>query len=290
MKRKLRVISDIHLDMSFTAKFKHGMREFDIIWSPTPHKDDAESILVIAGDIWVADEAFKRRHDQDSWIKNVAKTFHAVVIVLGNHDYWDASIDTIVEKCRAHLVEQEVTNVQILHNSTITIDDIKFVGGTLWTSFNNMNPLVVYGVMNGMNDSRYMRTDGNSRKVQAMDFFNEHKKTLACIEANAKRDYPEQSVVVVTHHAPSYRSVHSKYRNFQYTDLNFGYYTELSDMMYDPDFAADYWIHGHMHDAMDYEINNTNIICNPRGYGGLSQQNTGFNEFLFLDFENKTTT
>ena len=26
------------------------------------------------------------------------------------------------------------------------------------------------------------------------------------------------------------------------------------------------WIHGHMHDSFDYEINGTRVVCNPRGY------------------------
>jgi hypothetical protein len=30
------------------------------------------------------------------------------------------------------------------------------------------------------------------------------------------------------------------------------------------------WIHGHMHDPFDYEINGTRVICNPRGYPGES--------------------
>jgi hypothetical protein len=26
------------------------------------------------------------------------------------------------------------------------------------------------------------------------------------------------------------------------------------------------WVHGHIHDSLDYMIHNTRIICNPRGY------------------------
>jgi hypothetical protein len=26
------------------------------------------------------------------------------------------------------------------------------------------------------------------------------------------------------------------------------------------------WIHGHIHDAFDYEIYGTRVVCNPRGY------------------------
>jgi pyruvate carboxylase len=30
------------------------------------------------------------------------------------------------------------------------------------------------------------------------------------------------------------------------------------------------WIHGHTHESMDYELNGTRVVCNPRGY--LPQQ------------------
>jgi len=33
----------------------------------------------------------------------------------------------------------------------------------------------------------------------------------------------------------------------------------------DGDRAA-LWVHGHMHDSFDYEIYDTRVACNPRGY------------------------
>ena len=26
------------------------------------------------------------------------------------------------------------------------------------------------------------------------------------------------------------------------------------------------WIHGHTHDSFDYRLNETRVVCNPRGY------------------------
>jgi hypothetical protein len=37
------------------------------------------------------------------------------------------------------------------------------------------------------------------------------------------------------------------------------------EMLMDGDRAA-LWVHGHMHDAFDYEIYGTRVVCNPRGY------------------------
>ncbi len=55
--------------------------------------------------------------------------------------------------------------------------------------------------------------------------------------------------VVVTHHAPSSRSVHPVYAQ----DLMDGDRVTL-------------WQHGHMHESFDYDVYGTRLICNPRGY------------------------
>jgi Icc-related predicted phosphoesterase len=42
------------------------------------------------------------------------------------------------------------------------------------------------------------------------------------------------------------------------------------------------WVHGHIHDFKDYEIGNTRIVANPRGYHSEGQQ-TGFNPNLIIE-------
>ncbi|MNR64509.1 hypothetical protein D3C85_1871810 [compost metagenome] len=39
------------------------------------------------------------------------------------------------------------------------------------------------------------------------------------------------------------------------------------------------WVHGHSHVAVDYEIEGTRVVCNPRGYPG---EETGFDPELVL--------
>ena len=49
--------------------------------------------------------------------------------------------------------------------------------------------------------------------------------------------------------------------------LNGGYMTELSEFILDnPEIKL--WTHGHTHSSHDYQIGNTRIVCNPRGYAG----------------------
>ena len=71
----------------------------------------------------------------------------------------------------------------------------------------------------------------------------------------------EGSAVVVTHHAPSSRLVHPRYARDQLTPA----FASSLEMMIDGERAA-LWVHGHMHDAFDYESYGTRIVCNPLGY------------------------
>jgi calcineurin-like phosphoesterase family protein len=47
--------------------------------------------------------------------------------------------------------------------------------------------------------------------------------------------------------------------------MNAAFHTELHDFIYDRP-QVKLWIHGHTHDDFDYVINQTRVVCNPRGY------------------------
>lgn len=69
------------------------------------------------------------------------------------------------------------------------------------------------------------------------------------------------NVVVVTHHAPSPRSL----RGGQVTGLlDAAYASDLESLILDLQPAA--WIHGHVHRSVDYEIGRTRVVSNPLGY------------------------
>jgi Icc-related predicted phosphoesterase len=68
---------------------------------------------------------------------------------------------------------------------------------------------------------------------------------------------------VISHHAPSIRSIPDEYHN----DLIYASFaSNLENFIRET--KPDFWIHGHVHEASDYFINQTRIICNPKGYPG----------------------
>ena len=67
--------------------------------------------------------------------------------------------------------------------------------------------------------------------------------------------------VVITHHGPHWESVHPKYRTGT-SLLTAAFVSDLAALM----GKALLWVHGHVHDSFDYEINGTRVVANPRGY------------------------
>jgi Icc-related predicted phosphoesterase len=90
-----------------------------------------------------------------------------------------------------------------------------------------------------------------------------------------KRDMP---VVVITHMAPSFQSVNEKYAHESVT--NGGYASDLSEFILDNENIK-VWVHGHMHDPVDYMIGDTRILANPRGYTPWEDGNGFREDFTF---------
>lgn len=272
----LRLASDIHLDgyadaflhMKYPIKNGVRMTEVDALWYPEPMDGDDDTCFILAGDIWMSNRAFEPRYGgdpKDMWLARLARQFKCVVLVLGNHDYWGESIQRAPVKAAAH----GVPNVHVLERSSVVVDQVKFVGGTLWTDYNNGDSRILGSMKEIMvadhTRIRYATRDG-VRRLKTSDLFSLHRETRRYIANNAKRDEPEQKVVVVTHMAPTYQSVSPLYRKVSEEVANFAYFSHLDNFIFQNQSNIDFWMHGHMHLPSDYEVGRTRVICNPRGY------------------------
>ena len=130
--------------------------------------------------------------------------------------------------------------------------------------------------MNDFSAIKLKRLDGVYRRFIPVDSYDFHRVSKRFIFEKVK-DY--EKVVVITHHAPSYASIHTKY--LANTNLNGGYATELSDEILD-NSNIKLWVHGHTHESFDYMIGSTRVICNPRGYTGYETNRT-FNPNLVVE-------
>ncbi len=241
-----RILSDFHNDAC----------ERDVITCP----QDSETTLVLAGDIDMA----KSTERYGAFLERHSKRFKYIVIVCGNHEYWGTSILQGIQKMKDMIKDRGLTNVFHLENETVVLDGVAFIGATLWTYMRN--PLTIIQAQNGMSDYRRIRigptnepwkrkftvADGVARHIQSRNYIFEEIKAQ---KAQGRK------VFVVTHHAPSARSLSPK---FPGDPLNPAYYSDLD--MEIMDAAPDYWAHGHVHWAHEYKIGDCTVVCNPRGY------------------------
>ncbi len=261
---KLQLVSDLHLEFS-TIRIENA----------------GADVLVLAGDILVAQDLYdyppgsyhvnpypgKRAAAAKMYrefLAQVSGEFDHVVYVAGNHEFyhgkWAKTIDILTEETSRY------PNIHYLERSRVEIDDVVFIGGTLWTDMAGGDPLVLYAISGIMNDYEQITYDvgGKFGKLRPENTVHRHRETLKYLRGEASA-IPDKKVVVVGHHAPSSLSIHDQYRDSYPT--NYAYYTDLTDVMMDnPNIKL--WCHGHMHNPFDYKIGETRVICNPRGYEG----------------------
>jgi predicted phosphohydrolase len=263
-------MSDLHLDHD--ARIMEKFKGQNLMFPPSMEGDD-DTCLIIAGDIWYDGRFYSNKYqDHSSWLKAVSEQFKYVVFIFGNHDYWKANFYTEASRCRIAMIEQDINNAFLLDCSSIILDNIKFVGGTLWTDYGKRDPISTISAPNFMNDYRQIRVGKDYRKFKPNDALQVFDKTKKLIFNTDKGDCDK--LIVVTHMAPSYMSVHEKYRNESDKLANTWYYSDLDEYIIDSEIS--HYFHGHVHNSFDYMIGDTNVLCNPRGYG---TENTEFDPF-----------
>lgn len=253
-------------------------------------RNPGTDILILSGDICVAEHLYrnptaepgvlmKGSYAADAmryrrFFEHVCREWPTVVYVIGNHEHyagrWDRTANILRDEF-AHLA-----NLHILDDNKLVIDDIVFLGASLWTSLNNGDPLTLLNIKSVMNDYARIteKQNGEYHKLAPATTFRKHKNTVNWLNDQLSDD--ARATVVVTHHAPSLSSIHPRYAN-QYV-LNSAFVSDLDWIMQQHGHIK-LWTHGHVHDRFDYIVNQTRVVCNPNGYPG---EQSGFDPGLIL--------
>ena len=257
---KLAIASDLHLE------FK------DILLNNTENAD----VLILAGDICTVKHFHSRPEMEkayDAFFRNCSEQFKHVVYVVGNHEHYNYQFNYTVLDLKRKLADYK--NIYVLDNETFECDGKVFIGSTLWTNMNDEDPLTMNAAQFAMPDFKIVKYfDGtNYYKFTPEQSVREHRKCFDYVRhvlTNVSQrnimyrgEYLERDCIVVTHHSPSHRSIHPKYKHDDLMNgafhSNLDYVMELSDQ-------PKLWVHGHTHDEFDYTIGITRVVCNPRGY------------------------
>lgn len=224
-----------------------------------PKDTDKDTVLALAGDIY-------NRKNLMPFLKRMGERYKYVVAVLGNHDYWTGSFEKVQRHHKAYIKFHNMDNVFLLFDEHVVIEDVVFYGGTMWTDFNNQDPLTRLRAPDFMVDYREIRRDDYQRRIDVNFVLGQHIKFLIGLkETLANPELLDKPVYVISHHAPSFQSVAQKYLHL--TVDNGWYASDLSELILDhPQIKI--WHHGHTHTSFDYMIGDTRVVCNPQGYPG----------------------
>jgi predicted phosphodiesterase len=293
---KIAITSDVHLEFG------------DLILKNEENAD----VLILSGDICVAAdfrksdpygimEYGKSQRYTDFFIR-CANEFKNVIYVAGNHEHYNGDYAETFTILRKYL--GSIPNLHILDKEHVTIDDVTFIGGTLWTDMNAQDPVTMAHIAGMMNDFRIIQNsnemvsyktlvnaydaDGNVKiaengqpiqqaefhkrpaRLTPQDTVQDHKKMLQYINVTSE---PLGKYVVVGHHAPSKASTHPRYQTE--VIMNGAYSSRLDQFILDnPQIKL--WTHGHTHEDFDYMIGTTRVVCNPRGYDGYEERADNF--------------
>jgi len=280
---KIKLVSDLHLEFS----------DINI------KNDQNYDVLILGGDICIAQdlhdfpeqnvrtaamlEMLSSRQEKAQrfrdFFKRCSFQFPHVIYIMGNHEFYHgkfyAAVDYMRDECAKY------PNVYMLEQDMKIINDVVFVGGTLWTDMNRRDPLTMHAVKDMMNDFRIVRNDQREyAAMSTLDVAIRHDKTLGYIKLIVQ-EHKDKKCVVVGHHAPSFKSVSEQYAS--QTLMNGGYASDLSEFIMDhPQIVL--WTHGHMHQPFDYVIGETRVVCNPRGYENDSySEQSGWNPDILLE-------
>jgi Icc-related predicted phosphoesterase len=285
---KLQIVSDLHLEFNKYIEINNA----------------GADILLLAGDICLAEHLYRNPRyitkedgtvvdtkgmpnngfyakDAENYLRffeHVSNQFDTVLYIVGNHEHYSGRWNDTVARLRTAL--EPYSNIFIMDDTWMNINGIRFIGTSLWTDLNKADPLTVVSMKDMMNDYKAItiNNSGVYHKLRPIDTVEAHYRAVEFIKQGLK-DY-NGPAVVLGHHAPSRNSIHPRYQNQGM--MNHAFYTSLDHIMVDhPNIKL--WIHGHVHDAFDYMIGQTRVICNPHGYPGEYTAGVGFDPNLIIE-------
>ncbi len=233
---KLHILSDLHLSVNAWV-------------APTTDAD----IVILAGDIARPSAAI-------AWARTFAKP---VLYVPGNHEFYGGSLASTIQDLRQLSAQSDI---RVLDNEAVVIDGVRFLGTTLWTDFRlfgegEQRDAAVLAAQGFMRDFSRIRMDESSQELftptASSQLFDRHAQWLG----KALAQPFQGKTVVITHHAPSPKSIHPRFAG---SPINACFVSDAERLI--DGNRVDLWIHGHTHDSFDYRVNGTRVVCNPRGY------------------------
>lgn len=176
------------------------------------------------------------------------------------------------------MIAAEYDHFNFLNPASLEIDTgkekVRFIGGTLWSNFDT-----VRNVERAQSYVKRQIADFMRIHIDPVRLFNPQDcryKNMEFREFLAQeltKDY-DGKTVVVTHFLPSEKSISPQFLG---STVNSYFACNCEEFM-SPKVPL--WIHGHTHNSIDYVLNGTHVVANPRGY---HTENKSYNGKLVVE-------
>lgn len=243
----LQVSSDLHTEFHSKVTLSHFIN---------PSAD----YLLLAGDVGLIGHPSYR-----SILEQCNAAFKKTILIKGNHECYGESFEGAKIKIRELIVGLD--NIVYLDNEAYRFEDdqITVLGTTLWS---HVMPNEKIRVLGGINDYRQIERNSPDPTKLNTTINIEHSNQEHAVAVHwlnneldrVKKEHPEDKVIIMSHHLPSYAMVPEKYRTCGY---NSAFATDLEHMFQHPIVL---WVCGHSHGHRIENINGIPCVLNPGGY------------------------
>lgn len=244
---KVHVLSDLHLEV----------QSFELV------KQVECDVLVLAGDI--GSLTVMRFYE---FIAKAASLYKHVLFVAGNHEVYNFTISRAFYKLSK--LCKRYDNVIFLNRKSYDIENIRFVGTTLWTQVQDEQRHDVERMADYTSILEWSIEKNNRSHELDVNFIKQEI-------TKAKQEHKQ--LVVITHHAPSLNTSRPEHVG---SSVSSAFATDLEYLIADPIIT---WIHGHTHRSGIENINGVKLVSNQRGH---SDQVTHFSTSFISNLEQYT--
>lgn len=275
-------ISDIHTELgTYWFRNEEIKEHFSFL---QPLLDTGKTVvLVAAGDIGKGFSGLL-------WLQRVIQLFPGLKVVFtpGNHEYYGSQMEDLYlqyKEVQLELGPVVDNNLVILASSWTVIDNVVFVGDTLWTDCNSQDTAIMNVVQGGMNDYRYIY-NSLGKPITANTTIDKHynqAKYIFKVLKNTEELKVKEGlkVAVVTHHSPL--------KPINGADLlSYAFHcTDIEDRLEVSKYVPDYWISGHIHLSgcckREFEHGACEFISNQRGYSFEDTCQTHYQHGFYIE-------
>ena len=276
-------ISDVHTELA-PHLFRDGEIKATFSFLHKLLETKQTVVLVAAGDIG-------RNFSGVLWLQRVIHNFPElkVVFVPGNHEYYGSQLEDMYYQYKnvqteiGSILEQDL---YILASNYTIIDNVLFVGDTLWTDCRQQDPAVIKVVQDSMND--YVHIYNRHGKPITVNttidkHYNQSKYIFKVLDnlTQLRKSRKDLKVVVVTHHSPLLPASGADLLGCAF------HCTDIQDKLGLSENVPDYWFFGHTHSSLctkrEYEHGSCEFVSNQLGYTFEDLSQTHYQKGFYIE-------